>query len=576
DAARAFIEFWRRTDSESGRPVHDFSDPDWNTRFLGDLYQDLSEDVRKRYALLQTPDFVESYILDRTLEPAIARFGLDDTTLIDPTCGSGHFLLGAFDRLFEHRLRAEPGIDPRTAAVKAMDCVYGADINPFAVAIARFRMTLAFLAKAGYARLAEAPALPLHLVVADSLRINPQHPQQDLWQAADAGTAGLWLGDVFAFDDERAAKDVLGRQYAAVVANPPYITVKDKALRDMYRVMYPRSASREYSLAAPFCERIFQLARPRGYTGQITANSFMKREFGRLLIESYLPTVNLTGIVNTSGAYIPGHGTPTVLLFGTQEPPQGADLPAVLAKRGEPSTPSDPSQGVVWRSIVDHSDTAGFENEFISSVRVARTSLAKHPWSLGGGGALELKELLEARAPKRLGDLVDLIGFGAVTREDDVFVIPVGAAKRLRLGSDVVQPYAFGETIRDWSLSHEADIVFPYSEDGTLRPDRLGAWYRLAWCYRTQLWARQGKGFKTKKEAGGEFYEYSMFYPDRHFAPLRIAFAFVATHNHFVLDRGGKVFNRSAPIIKLPEGATEDDPLWTIGRVTLWPNGFYL
>src|SRR5690606_14249254 len=43
--------------------------------------------------------------------------------------------------------------------------------------------------------------------------------------------------------------------------------------------------------------------------------------------------------------------------------------------------------------------------------------------------------------------------------------------------------------------------------------------------------------------------------------PLSIAFAFVATHNHFVLDRGGKVFNRTAPIIKLREDATEDDHL---------------
>jgi hypothetical protein len=43
--------------------------------------------------------------------------------------------------------------------------------------------------------------------------------------------------------------------------------------------------------------------------------------------------------------------------------------------------------------------------------------------------------------------------------------------------------------------------------------------------------------------------------------PMSIAFAFVATHNHFVLDRGGKVFNRSAPVIKLPPDATEDDHL---------------
>ena len=47
--------------------------------------------------------------------------------------------------------------------------------------------------------------------------------------------------------------------------------------------------------------------------------------------------------------------------------------------------------------------------------------------------------------------------------------------------------------------------------------------------------------------------------------PLSIAFAFVATHNHFVLDRGGKVFNRSAPIIKLPADATEDDHLALLG-----------
>jgi hypothetical protein len=41
--------------------------------------------------------------------------------------------------------------------------------------------------------------------------------------------------------------------------------------------------------------------------------------------------------------------------------------------------------------------------------------------------------------------------------------------------------------------------------------------------------------------------------------------AFVATHNHFVLDRGGKVFNRSAPVVKLPEGASEDDHLALLG-----------
>ncbi len=65
-----------------------------------------------------------------------------------------------------------------------------------------------------------------------------------------------------------------------------------------------------------------------------------------------------------------------------------------------------PEQGLVWRSIVDHWSEAGFENEYISVAKTPREALAKHPWSLGGGGAVELKELLEERANKRLGDVV--------------------------------------------------------------------------------------------------------------------------------------------------------------------------
>jgi hypothetical protein len=85
-----------------------FTFPGTETRFLGDLYQDLSEAVRKRYALLQTPDFVEKFILEQTLAPAIEEFGLAEVKLIDPTCGSGHFLLGAFRELLAAWQAKEP------------------------------------------------------------------------------------------------------------------------------------------------------------------------------------------------------------------------------------------------------------------------------------------------------------------------------------------------------------------------------------------------------------------------------------------------------------------------------------
>jgi len=97
DAATRLANFWHARDDDGNVPT--FARPDGDTEFLGDLYQGLSEDVRKRYALLQTPHFVREFILDRTLDPACDEFGFHHARLIDPTCGSGHFLLGAFDRL---------------------------------------------------------------------------------------------------------------------------------------------------------------------------------------------------------------------------------------------------------------------------------------------------------------------------------------------------------------------------------------------------------------------------------------------------------------------------------------------
>ena len=78
DAAGELLEFFQRIEPKTGQCSSTTSPTrGWDTRFLGDLYQDLSETARKKYALLQTPEFVEEFILDRTLDPAIEEFGLE-------------------------------------------------------------------------------------------------------------------------------------------------------------------------------------------------------------------------------------------------------------------------------------------------------------------------------------------------------------------------------------------------------------------------------------------------------------------------------------------------------------------
>jgi hypothetical protein len=108
-------------------------------------------------------------------------------------------------------------------------------------------------------------------------------------------------------------------RYHVVVGNPPYITPKDKGLNDIYRQEYKEVCCGKYALSVPFAQLFFELAVPPqadgrgdGHVGQITANSFMKREFGKKLITHFFAAkVDLTHVIDTSGAYIPGHGTPT-------------------------------------------------------------------------------------------------------------------------------------------------------------------------------------------------------------------------------------------------------------------------
>ena len=105
--------------------------------------------------------------------------------------------------------------------------------------------------------------------------------------------------------------------------------------------------------------------------------------------------------------------------------------------------------------------------------------------------------------------------------------------------------------------------LWPY-DPASLRAESDPGTQRLLWPYRSLLSDRVAYG-STQIERGLEWFEYSMFFAKRFRVPLSIAFAFVATHNHFVLDRGGKVFKQSAPVIKLPEGASEDNHLALLG-----------
>jgi hypothetical protein len=593
DAAKALLAFWRtRGEGENSPVVHDFADPDLNTRFLGDLYQELSEYAKKTYALLQTPEFVEEFILDLTLTPAIDDFGLEPDPprarpdlprrlrVIDPACGSGHFLLGAFARLLA-QWEGQPAItDPWVLIRNVLDGLHGVDKNPFAVSIARFRLLIAAMKAGGVKRFADAPAFPLNIAIGDSLlhgRGATGH-QEELFGAGDVHTFGT--EDV---EEYISAVDILGvNSYHVVVGNPPYITVKDKQESDNYRKAYKDVCAGQYALSVPFAARFFQLAtiaggdrRGAGYVGQITANSFMKREFGKKLIEQFFAQqVDLTHVIDTSGAYLPGHGTPTVILVGRNMTPTDRSIRAALGIHGEPTQPGKPEEGKVWRAIVDQIGKPGSNSEWITVTDLAHARFSAHPWSLSGGGASDVMEFIETQSPATVGEHVLLIGRTAHTGSDDTYFAPLGSWTRLGAHADRVIPLVEGDVVRDWKLAFRTEALFPYDPELHADPSDP-ALLRHLWAHRSHLRTRREPG-GTHEEIGLTWFEWSRWHPERFRILLGIAFAEVTTHNHFVLDRGGKVFKQTAPVIKLPKGASEDDHLALLGVLNSSAGCFWL
>ena len=185
----------------------------------------------------------------------------------------------------------------RDRVAGALASVHGVDVNPFATAIARFRLTVAALKAEGITRLADAPGYQLHVGTGDSL----------LHGKAGRRALRLWArhAHLYASEDLDEHPRILQRgRYHVVVGNPPYITVKDKALNEAYRTWY-ETCSGKYALSVPFAERSsgWRCAtqdRP-GYVGQITVELLHEARVRQEAHRGVLPHgQDLTHVIDTS------------------------------------------------------------------------------------------------------------------------------------------------------------------------------------------------------------------------------------------------------------------------------------
>ncbi len=148
--------------SRGSETVAPQSSPDQEIAYSeGDVYLLTDKGERKATGSYYTPDYIVRYIVQNTLAPLCEGKTVDEILslkILDPATGSGHFLVGVVDYLTEELITHPdaPHITERTDEETELtywrrrvveSCVYGVDLNPMAVELAKLSLWLHTVAK---------------------------------------------------------------------------------------------------------------------------------------------------------------------------------------------------------------------------------------------------------------------------------------------------------------------------------------------------------------------------------------------------------------------------------------------
>lgn len=226
--------------------------PDSITGWLpADLLQALHGDRIDGNAFSQTPWFVADFLCERTLVPAALEFAQAPVLrVIDPAAGAGHLLVWiaiGLHHLYTTGTPARAAVGAERSVRRILAGLHGVELDPLTAAVARLRLTVLTGALLG------VTPLRLHRIPAWV------RPRVAVGNALLAAQGEHVLGAVL--DDTADYPGILEHgTYHAVIANPPYKVIGDKAVRDVTRVAYKDVCSGQFNASVPFTRLMFDLA----------------------------------------------------------------------------------------------------------------------------------------------------------------------------------------------------------------------------------------------------------------------------------------------------------------------------
>jgi hypothetical protein len=432
-------------------------------------------EVRKAGGVYYTPTYIVNYIVAQTVGPLVAGRTpkqVEKLRVLDPACGSGSFLLGAYEFLLDWHLRYYVEHDPAAWAKRKnpplyetapnahgvgrgtgnwqlttaerkrilLNNLYGVDIDAQAVEVTKLSLLLKVLE--GEARELQGKQLDFHRVLPDlgkNIKCGNSLIGSDFYQQAE-----LDLYDeearykINAFDWHLEFKDIMDAGgFDAVIGNPPYVRQESLKEQKHYFEQHFASYDGTADLFVYFIEQGVKLLRDGGRYSIIVSSSLLRAAYAEALRAHLGKSAAVVQIVDFGGLAVFADAKDTYVCV------------PVLAKIPQPSKiPVCRVQSLDFENLASVVTETGYE--------VPASRLTREAWSLKSDAEAALFVKI-GRNSSPLGKVVGgrfyrgiLSGLNAafeITREQSSTF-----AKANPASAALIKPFVGGQDIRRFHL----------------------------------------------------------------------------------------------------------------------------
>jgi SAM-dependent methyltransferase len=543
-----------------------FYTPPFITRYI--VEQTLGGTVRSRFETLRreheteatgtarkslaNPDAYDLGALNDPQRKALIRFWeawqdvLKGLRILDPACGSGAFLIEAFDQLHALYESSNSRLEDLRGQRTLFDLdrqilqhnLYGVDLSAEAIQICQLSLWIKTAARGKALTSLDHTIREGNSVVQDPA----VHPKAFDWRTC--------FPEVF----EQGGFDV-------VIGNPPYIRQEWIAAYKPYWEQRYRSYHGVADIFVYFYEQGTELLRPGGQLAFITSGSWVRGNFGAPLRRFLSTDVRMISMVD----------------FGEFQPFEDAEMIRPTIAIAEKAPPDGEMRLFKWLTSGRPPETLSDEIAKAPTVRSER--FGKGAWELESEAAIQLREKLasKGRALSKISGKNILMGIKPGTTE--AFIVDAKTRKALVDASSdceaLFRPFTRGQDIRPWHLEDSGLwIISLCSSDQQEWPwTKAGANAEQVFTETYPSIREHMRPFEPQLKGRVDNIRFwwelrSCGYWDQIFAP-RIAWPDITNRPRFALDYSGSVIGDTGFMIP------GEDP-FLLGVLASWATWFFI